>query len=44
MTLEEAMISENVLFQMLLKVSSKLNWNKIDHNSESFNQFRKMLI
>jgi hypothetical protein len=38
------MISENVLFQMLLKVSSKLNWNKIDHNSESFNQFRKILI
>ena len=29
---------------MILKVCSQLNWNKIDHNSESFNQFRKILI
>jgi hypothetical protein len=29
---------------MLLKVSSKLNWNKIDQNSKSFNQFRQILI
>jgi hypothetical protein len=29
---------------MLLKVSSKLNWNKIDQNSQSFCQFRKILI
>ena len=35
-TIEEAMISENVLFQMLLKVCSELNWNKIDQNSASF--------
>lgn len=38
------MVSEKVLFQMILKVCSQLNWNKIDHNSESFNQFRKILI
>lgn len=30
MSIQEAMISENVLFQMLLKVCSKLNWSKID--------------
>lgn len=38
------MLSEKVLFQMILKVCSQLNWNKIDHSSESFNQFRKILI
>jgi len=29
---------------MLLKVSSKLNWSKIDQNSNAFMQFRKILI
>jgi len=43
-TIEEAMASESVLFQMLLKVCSKLNWSKIDQKSESFNKFRQILI
>jgi hypothetical protein len=38
------MRSEDVLFQMLLKVCSQLNWNKIDQQSQSFNQFRQILI
>lgn len=38
------MVSESVLFQMLLKVCSKLNWSKIDQSSKSFSQFRQMLI
>ena len=29
---------------MLLRVSSQLNWNSVDQNSESFKQFRKILI
>jgi len=39
-SIADAMISEQVLFQMLLKVCSKLNWDNIDHKSNSFNQFR----
>lgn len=35
-SIADAMISEQVLFQMLLKVCSKLNWDKIDQKSNSF--------
>jgi hypothetical protein len=44
MSIAEAMVSESVLFQMLLKVCSKLDWSKIDQSSKSFGQFREILI
>lgn len=43
-SIAEAKVSEAVLFQMLLKVCSKLNWTKIDQQSKSFSQFRQILI
>jgi len=43
-SISEAMVSEVVLFQMLLKVCSKLDWGKIDQQSKSFGQFRQILI
>jgi hypothetical protein len=44
MSISEAMVSESVLFQMLLKVCSRLDWSKIDQSSKSFGQFREILI
>ena len=43
-SIAEALASEQVLFQMLLKVCSKLDWSKIDQQSRSFGQFRQILI
>ena len=43
-SISESMASEAVLFQMLLKVCSKLDWGQIDQQSRSFGQFRQILI